>query len=254
GRPAADAGGGARADGQPLADPAGRAHRGPGAGHRRPARRHLQPRGRPGHGAAADRTEHEPRRARGAPLLRHGQGRRRRAGRGAEQPREPAPARGPRDGLSLLPRFSLPFFFPPSAAGPPPASHPSSPKETAMLNRKQFSEVALAAALALGMGLPAAAWAQAKEPVKIGLVSSKSGVAAQQGEEAMRGVRFAAEEANAAGGVDGRKVEIAEGDDEGTPDAGRRVAEKLARDGHNLLIGPILSSISLAIAQNLDRW
>ncbi|WP_038208046.1 ABC transporter substrate-binding protein [Xenophilus azovorans] len=123
-----------------------------------------------------------------------------------------------------------------------------------MLNRKQFSELALAATLALGMGLPAAAWAQAKEPVKIGLVSSKSGVAAQQGEEAMRGVRFAAEEANAAGGVDGRKVEIAEGDDEGTPDAGRRVAEKLARDGNNLLIGPILSSISLAIAQNLDRW
>ena len=32
------------------------------------------------------------------------------------------------------------------------------------------------------------------------------------------------------------------------------VAEKLARDGYNLLIGAVPSSISLAIIQNLDRW
>ena len=110
------------------------------------------------------------------------------------------------------------------------------------------------AAVLLVAALPLAARAQDKEPVKVGLVSSKSGVFAEQGEEVMRAVKFAVEEANARGGVDGRKVELAEGDDEGTPDAGRRVAEKLARDGHNLLIGAIPSSISLAIAQNLERW
>ena len=107
---------------------------------------------------------------------------------------------------------------------------------------------------ALLAALPLMSMAQGKEPVKIGLVSSKSGVFAEQGEEVIRGIRFAIEEVNAKGGVDGRKVEVAEGDDEGTPDAGRRVAERLARDGHNLLIGTIPSSISLAIAQNLDRW
>lgn len=110
------------------------------------------------------------------------------------------------------------------------------------------------AALALVSVMPMAAMAQGKEPVKVGLVSSKSGVFAQQGEEVMRAVQFAIDEANAKGGVDGRKVEVQTGDDEGTPDAGRRVAEKLARDGHNLLIGAIPSSISLTIAQNLDRW
>ena len=110
------------------------------------------------------------------------------------------------------------------------------------------------AAVLLVAALPLAARAQDKEPVKVGLVSSKSGVFAEQGEEVIRAVKFAVEEANARGGVDGRKVELAEGDDEGTPDAGRRVAEKLARDGHNLLIGAIPSSISLAIAQNLERW
>jgi branched-chain amino acid transport system substrate-binding protein len=112
----------------------------------------------------------------------------------------------------------------------------------------------LLASAALITALPLSALAQGKEPVKVGLVSSKSGVFAEQGEEVMRAVKFAIEEANSKGGVDGRKVEVQEGDDESTPDAGRRVAEKMARDGHNLLIGAVPSSISLAIAQNLDRW
>ena len=110
------------------------------------------------------------------------------------------------------------------------------------------------ATLAFATALPFAAQAQGKEPVKVGLLSSKSGVFAQQGEEVIRAVKFAIDEANAKGGVDGRKVEVSEADDEGTPDAGRRVGEKLARDGYNLLIGAIPSSISLALAQNLDRW
>ena len=117
-----------------------------------------------------------------------------------------------------------------------------------------FTPNRILAALALTAALPMAALAQGKEPVKIGLVSSKSGVFAQQGEEVMRAVQFAIDEANAKGGVDGRKVEVQTADDEGTPDAGRRVAEKLARDGYNLLIGAIPSSISLALAQNLERW
>lgn len=110
------------------------------------------------------------------------------------------------------------------------------------------------AGVALVAALPLSVMAQGKDPVKVGLVSSKSGVFAEQGEEVMRAIKFAIDEANAKGGVDGRKVEFQEADDEGTPDAGRRVAEKMARDGYNLLIGAIPSSISLAIAQNLDRW
>src|SRR5690606_29057173 len=61
-------------------------------------------------------------------------------------------------------------------------------------------------------------------------------------------------EANAKGGIDGRQIIVSEGDDESTPDAGRRVAEKLVREGHKFIIGPITSGISLAISQNLGRW
>lgn len=110
------------------------------------------------------------------------------------------------------------------------------------------------AALALCALLPLGALAQKKEALQVGLVTSKSGQFAQQGEEVLRAIQFAIDEANAKGGVDGREVKVQVGDDEGTPDAGRRVAEKLARDGHNLLIGAIPSSISLAIAANLERW
>ncbi|HRN63763.1 MAG TPA: ABC transporter substrate-binding protein [Alicycliphilus sp.] len=112
----------------------------------------------------------------------------------------------------------------------------------------------LLAGAALATTLPLAALTQAKEPVKIALVTSKSGAFATMGADVATGIKFAVDEANAKGGVDGRKIVLAEGDDESTPDAGRRVAEKLARDGHNLIIGPITSSISLAISQNLARW
>ena len=112
----------------------------------------------------------------------------------------------------------------------------------------------LLAVLAASALVPVGALAQKKEPVMVGLVSSKSGTFAQQGEEVLRAVQFAIDEANARGGVDGREVKVQVADDESTPEAGRRVAEKLSRDGYNLLIGPIASSISLALAQNLERW
>lgn len=108
----------------------------------------------------------------------------------------------------------------------------------------------LAALLAATLPLSA----QAKDPLKIALITSESGPFSAMGVDAANGIRFAVEEINARGGVDGREVIIATGDDESTPDAGRRVAEKLVRDGHPFIIGPITSAISLAISQSLMRW
>ncbi|MDP2404970.1 MAG: ABC transporter substrate-binding protein [Hydrogenophaga sp.] len=124
--------------------------------------------------------------------------------------------------------------------------------EIDMFKRTKLQQV-IAGALLLA-ALPMASLAQGKDPVRIGLVTSKSGAFSTMGADVANGIKFAVDEANARGGVDGRQVVLAEGDDESTPDAGRRVAEKLARDGHNLIIGPITSSISLVISQNLARW
>ena len=117
---------------------------------------------------------------------------------------------------------------------------------------KNLTSLLAGAALLAGLGLPAVA--QEKEPLRIALISSKSGPFATMGADVLSGVRFAVEEANGKGGVDGRKIIVAEGDDESTPDAGRRVAEKLVREGHRFIIGPITSGISLAVTQNLPRW
>ena len=117
---------------------------------------------------------------------------------------------------------------------------------------KALAPLLLGAALLTGFTLPATA--QNKDPLRIALISSKSGPFATMGADVLSGVRFAVEEANAKGGIDGRQIIVSEGDDESTPDAGRRVAEKLVREGHKFIIGPITSGISLAISQNLGRW
>ena len=108
----------------------------------------------------------------------------------------------------------------------------------------------VSAALASGSS-PALA---AGEPIKIGVPTSRTGTYAVLGDQVVRAVEFAAAEANAAGGIDGRKVEVRIADDEGNPDAGRRAGEKLALDGYKLLTGSISSAVGLALATQLNRW
>lgn len=122
-----------------------------------------------------------------------------------------------------------------------------------MFSTKFRTTMLISAALSIALCGAALAGSK-KEPVKIGLITSQSGTFAPQGEEVLRAIKFAVKEANQKGGIDGREVKVELADDESTPDAARRGAEKLARAGYNLLIGPIPSSMSLSIAQNLDRW
>lgn len=94
----------------------------------------------------------------------------------------------------------------------------------------------------------------AADPIKIGLATSQTGPYAVLGEQVKRAVEFAVKEANAKGGIDGRKVELKIGDTEGNPEAGRRAGEKLALGGYNLLIGTISSAVGLALSTQLNRW
>ena len=70
-----------------------------------------------------------------------------------------------------------------------------------------------------------------QESIKIGVPTALTGTYAGLGNEAVRAVQFATEEANAKGGIDGRKVEIKILDTEAKPDVARKQAEKLALDG-----------------------
>jgi branched-chain amino acid transport system substrate-binding protein len=96
--------------------------------------------------------------------------------------------------------------------------------------------------------------AVAQEPLKIGVPTALTGTYAGLGNEAVRAVEFAAAEANAKGGVAGRKVDVKTLDTEAKPDLARKQAEKLALDGYSILTGTIASGEGLAMAPMLERW
>jgi branched-chain amino acid transport system substrate-binding protein len=109
------------------------------------------------------------------------------------------------------------------------------------------------AALA-GMLTMAAGSALAQEPLKIGVPTALTGTYADLGNQAKRAIEFAAQQANAAGGIAGHKVEVEYLDTEAKPDLARRQAEKLALQGNKVLIGAVASGEALAIAPLLARW
>ena len=111
---------------------------------------------------------------------------------------------------------------------------------------------AFAAAAMLSIAMTVAAYAA--DPLKIGVPTILSGTYATLGEEVMRAVRFAADEANAAGGVEGHKVEYKSYDTEAKPDLARRQSEKLVSEGYPILTGLIASGEGLAIAPLMERW
>ncbi len=85
--------------------------------------------------------------------------------------------------------------------------------------------------------------------VPIGVVLSESGVASVYGEKVKRGVELALREVNAAGGYRGRRFELLYRDDATNPAVARRVVEELIRERDvRIVIGPIVSSVALAIA------
>ena len=111
---------------------------------------------------------------------------------------------------------------------------------------------------AIGIGVLALAFqagaAQAADPLRIGVATDMSGTYATLGDEVMRATRFAVDEANASGGVDGHKVEIKSYDTEAKPDLARRQVEKLVLEGYPIVTGMIASGEGLAIAPLMERW
>ena len=106
--------------------------------------------------------------------------------------------------------------------------------------RRRLSLLAVAAAL-----LPFTALAA--DPVRIGVLLPLSGGAALAGTEIIEGVRFAADEANARGGVLGRPIQLLVEDDEGSPTKGASAARKLVESEKVVAIsGSYVSGVTLA--------
>ena len=108
-----------------------------------------------------------------------------------------------------------------------------------MTRLTRISAVALAAALSLGT-------AQAAD-IKIGVAEALSGGAAQYGISIRNGFQMAVEEINAAGGVNGSKIELVIEDEQGKKDEAINAFKKLIfQDKALMLFGPTLSNSAAA--------
>jgi branched-chain amino acid transport system substrate-binding protein len=89
-----------------------------------------------------------------------------------------------------------------------------------------------------------------KSPLKIGFIGGISGTTALNAQSALDGLKLGVDKVNAAGGVNGRQIEIVTADDQGTPSGGVNAVTKLvSQDKVQAIFGPDLSSITLAVME-----
>ena len=110
-------------------------------------------------------------------------------------------------------------------------------------------------------GLPAMSTAARKSPtastvqasgdtIKIGLVGSISGDQKAWGDDEFAGAKMAVDEFNEAGGVNGKKVEIVQGDSASKAESAKSAAEKVLSDGVIGIVGEVASGHTIQIAKS----
>ena len=98
-------------------------------------------------------------------------------------------------------------------------------------------------------------WAASNKPILMGLTHDASGFLAASGAAEKRGTIMAIEEANAKGGVLGRKLEYIWLDTESTPATASRVAERMiSRHEVSFIVGALLSGAANAISQVCQKY
>jgi len=100
--------------------------------------------------------------------------------------------------------------------------------------------------LALIGSLIAAGSALAAEPVKIGLMAPLTGAWASEGQDMKQIVDLLAETFNAAGGINGRQVQVIAADDGGDPRTAGLAAQRLSTQGVAAVIGTYGSAVTEA--------
>lgn len=113
---------------------------------------------------------------------------------------------------------------------------------------KRFARAALAAALLVGVSHVAGP-AAAQGTIKFGALYPFSGTLALLGDESFRGFELAVEERNAAGGIDGKKIEFVKGDAVDPNQAVGEARRLTSVDKVAAIFGTYSSSLSLAATQ-----
>ena len=101
------------------------------------------------------------------------------------------------------------------------------------------------------LGLPALA--QGIKPIRIGHLTPLTGFLGALGDYATQGIKMAVEEVNAAGGVNGRKIELISEDSVNPQTASSKAQRMIERDKVLVLMGEINSASALTISQVAAR-
>jgi len=108
-----------------------------------------------------------------------------------------------------------------------------------------------AAVLATTIAKPAIA---AKEPIQVGYLPALTGPSSSTGVGINRGIQLAVQEINAAGGIDGRQLELITRDTQSDPTKAVNGAAELTRGQKvSCVFGPVNSGESLAVVPLLAR-
>ena len=119
----------------------------------------------------------------------------------------------------------------------------------------QGSAVAAGLALSLSFpGLPALAQKACPAEIGIGVIAPVTGSKAEQGQQFTEGAKVAVDEINAAGGINGSKLQLQTLDDQGQPNEAVAAAQRLASDSDVFaVIGPSSTASSSAAIPVLKR-
>ena len=90
-------------------------------------------------------------------------------------------------------------------------------------------------------------------PVRLAIINPQTGDFSPLGKWEHKGVKLAVDEANATGGVNGHRIELAVFDDQGDPAKAATLAEQVGQAGYSAVFGSALSGNTLAMAPVLDR-
>ena len=119
------------------------------------------------------------------------------------------------------------------------------------LTRRQALASAGAAALASGLAKPAIA---ANEPIRVGYLPALTGPSSSTGIGINRGIQLAVQEINAAGGINGRQLELITRDTQSEPTKAVNGAAELPHgEKVSVVFGPVSSGESLAVVPLLAR-
>jgi branched-chain amino acid transport system substrate-binding protein len=118
------------------------------------------------------------------------------------------------------------------------------------ITRRQALASAGAAAVAVGLAKPAIA---TNDPIRVGYLPALTGPSSSTGVGISRGTQLAVQEINAAGGINGRQLELVVRDTQSDPTKAVNAAAELTSEQVNVVFGPLNSGESLAVVPLLAR-